>query len=129
MHQRSFFDPDVQWGRAPAGTAQTIPPHASARRSDPATSHRAAASLSAHELCLSQSEVLAAFREHGPMTDETLVRVVEKQMSQSRARSARNELTKATPYRPALIRQVGEATTQRGKPCIVWGLADVETKL
>lgn len=112
--QRSFWESG--WGRAPTGVAN-IPPRAPVRRSDPDTSKRAAASLTPGELCLSQSEVLAALQA-GPLTDEQLCGKVAALMSPSRARTARKELVEMRR-----VKACGEAKTARGKPCIVWGLA------
>jgi hypothetical protein len=73
---------------------------AHARRTDPSTSHQAAASVN-HKLRESHQHVLLVMRDHGDMTDEELVefygyavnRGVVPSQSQSGIRTRRRELT------------------------------------
>jgi hypothetical protein len=62
---------------------------AHARRSDPATSHDAAASVRVRQ---SQRAVLRMFLAYGPMTDTELVVRTAEIMSASGARTRRSEL-------------------------------------
>ena len=64
---------------------------ARARRTDPDTSHAAAASVNINK---GRAQVLHAFLAIGPMTDDQLVRILARHMSPSGARSRRSELTK-----------------------------------
>lgn len=65
---------------------------AHARRTDPDTSHAAAAGVDVRK---ARDIVLAVMREHGPMTDERLVILTHGKMSGSGARTRRSELTRA----------------------------------
>lgn len=56
-------------------------PRAYARRTDPDTSHQAAASLGSEKIRRSQAEVLELLREVGPVTDAALVHLYEARIS------------------------------------------------
>lgn len=98
---------------------------AHARRSDPSTSHQAAASLTVDALRASQAAVLAALRAAGPMTDVTLVDwYVEAakgdpdypRQSQSGIRSRRAELVAG-----GLVEDTGQRVRlDSGRQAIVW---------
>lgn len=101
--------------------ATTGPPSlattAHARTTDPATSHRAAASLT--NLRPAQEEVLALFRKYGPMIDEEMLsRAGDEQVKQtpSGLRTRRSELVEA-----GLMVDSGEQRpTPSGHNAIVW---------
>ncbi len=68
---------------------------AHARKSDPQTSHEAAASISKQQRMRSHEQVLNAFIIHGPMCDKILATKPEVAgMTPSRIRTARCELTR-----------------------------------
>lgn len=92
-------------------------PRARARRSDPDTSHQAAASLSSDRLRTAQSAVLACLRRHGPMTDEDLVvRYDGVPQSPSGLRTRRDELV-----RRGLVVDTGDRRpTVSGRSAKVW---------
>lgn len=108
-------------------TVTTPPPPipvARARRSDPQTSHAAAASLDADTLRDSQRAVLEVLRRIGPSTDERLVSRYEgyartgeiKPQSPSGIRSRRNELAERD-----FVRDTGTRTALRsGRNAVVW---------
>jgi hypothetical protein len=92
---------------------------ARARDTDPETSHAAAASLSSEKIRESQALVLGLLRADGPMTDETLVAVVEERelrLSPSGARTRRKELVDL-----GLVEDSGgRVRTGSGRAAIVW---------
>lgn len=98
----------------------TLPlfPHAHARRSDPPTSHEAAASLTPEALQDSQKAVLEMLERYGPRTDTDLVALV-RDYSSSRVRTARAELV--TLGRVADSGQ--RIVLMSGRKSIVWKLA------
>lgn len=71
-------------------------PQAHARSTDPSTSHRAAASISAARLRESQEEVLRVLRDYGPLCDCDLLTTYretsELEQSDSGIRTRRAEL-------------------------------------
>ena len=94
------------------------PERAHARRSDPETSHAAAASLSSEKLRASQAEVLRLLREHGPMTDLDLIELAEEsqtRQSDSGLRTRRKELVVK-----GLVRDSGKRFTMGGRKHILW---------
>jgi hypothetical protein len=97
----TLFDPwpesDVvdRLDRAASSTARPVEARARARRSDPTTSHEAAASVTIRALNASQEVALLLLRWRGPSTLEELVdeaRARELALSDSRIRSAAAEL-------------------------------------
>jgi hypothetical protein len=106
-----------------------IPDTAHARRSDPSTSHAAAASLTEETLRASQEAVLRFLRVYGPMTDEELVdryqvggappdRERYPAQSPSGIRSRRAELAGANP--PLVIDTGRRRETKSGRQAIIW---------
>lgn len=99
---------------------------AHARRTDPGTSHAAAASV--RELTAKQIAVREVFRQHGSMTDEELidrysepssVRIAWPVQSESGLRTRRSELV-----RRGELQDTGEKLVMStGRKAIVWGLA------
>lgn len=97
-----------------------------ARRTDPSTSHEAAARLTPDKLTAAQSRVLAMFRLYGDMPDTQLVKYLNaaekdagvKPMSPSGVRSRRSELSKPNMDRiNALIEeQQGDAFYSQASP-------------
>lgn len=104
-----------------------LPDVAHARRSDPVTSHEAAASIPSEKIRLSQEAILTVFRRFGPMYDEELQeRYGRAQLqlnlpvqSESGIRTRRSELV--TKGR---LRDSGRKVTPPGKSrrTIVWEL-------
>lgn len=92
-------------------------PHAVARRTDPSTSHAAAASISSSKLRSSQVAVLEWLREHGPATDEALVELYNgPDQSPSGLRTRRRELVEQRLVRDSGARQ----PLASGRMAIVW---------
>lgn len=106
---------------------------AHARRTDPATSHEAAASLSSDKLRRSQEAVLRVLREGEPftgkpMTDERLVEAYEQcvrlwqcqypKQSPSGIRTRRKELVER-----GFVKAMGTTVLASGRRAIVWGAA------
>ena len=88
-----------------------------ARRSDPSTSHAAAALVNRPE---SQRVVLDLLTVRGPMTDERLSHINMSTISPSRLRTARCELQRA-----GLVRDTGRVATLRsGRSGAVWAVAE-----
>lgn len=87
-----------------------------ARKSDPATSHAAAATV---DLTTGQRVVLETFRAYGPMTDVALVDALRRDgraLSESGARTRRSELVDA-----GMVWDTGErARLPSGRHAIVW---------
>lgn len=118
-----LFDDDVVDGesldRHVTSQARPVDEHAHARRSDPETSHAAAASLSIRALRASQLAVVAFLRELGPLTLEQLVdaaRVNEIPLSDSRLRTACAELVDL-----GFVADSGERLkTRHGRDAAVW---------
>jgi len=110
--------PRIQCG-CPANLFSPPQPEAHARRSDPETSHAAAASLSADRLRASQQEVLTIVRLDGPIHDERLVaiaRTVGLAQSVSGLRTRRSELVAL-----GLVKDSGQRVTLRsGRASILW---------
>lgn len=96
-------------------------PRAHARRTDPSTSVRAAESV---DVPRHRVAVLGAFAVWGRMSDETLVKSLERRrpqygISPQSARSRRAELAA-----DGLLEVVGEETTERGHACRVFDLTE-----
>ncbi len=95
---------------------------AHARRTDPETSHAAAASLDTITIRESQREVYALFLQYGPMTDEEMVaqaHLNDVQQSESGLRTRRSELVKS--FDPPLICDSEERKKlASGRKAIVW---------
>lgn len=91
---------------------------AHARRTDPATSHEAADSLSSDRLRASQDAVLAFLRRHGAMTDIELVERYDGtvQQSPSGLRTRRKELV----TRGLVVDTGGWVRTPSGRRSTVW---------
>lgn len=96
-----------------------------ARRTDPETSHAAAASVG--DVRLTQAAILRLFTVYGPMTDEDLVAIYQirggdmglPQQSASGLRTRRDELVKR-----GLIEYGGEkAQIASGRYARIWQLA------
>lgn len=103
------------------------------RKSDPRTSHEAAAGQADSKITLTQRRVLSAFKLYGEMTDATLVAVLNgmereagllKLTSPSGARSRRSELSKPNEDRLVQLRtewwltnepKVGDCTLEEGE--------------
>lgn len=91
---------------------------AHARRTDPGTSHQAAASVGG--ITQAHDRILDAFRRCGPMHDRMLINVLRNdRMSESGIRSRRAELVAQ-----ALVRDSGRTVRlQTGRLSIVWEIA------
>jgi hypothetical protein len=94
-----------------------------ARRTDPATSHQAAAAITAERLTKIQQLVVDQLRTHGPMTDEQLLQSIAvdtgRDFAPSTIKTRRSELVAAGVVVDTLeIRQ-----TRFGRNAIVWALA------
>jgi predicted ArsR family transcriptional regulator len=88
---------------------------AHARRTDPETSHAAAASLKAETLSAQRARVYDYLKQYGPMTDAMLVAGILK-MSPSGLRTRRSELV-----RMGLVEDTGRRERLRsGRKAIVW---------
>lgn len=91
---------------------------AHARRTDPETSHQAAAALSSDSLRASQAEVLRLLRQYGPLTDVDLCEWAEQlsiPQSDSGLRTRRKELVVK-----GLVRDSGKRQTINGRKHILW---------
>jgi hypothetical protein len=91
---------------------------AHARNTDPATSHKAAASVK--RIKESQAVIMKALGNSGPMTDEEIYRQVmpEIPISVSGCRTRRKELVDL-----GFVMDIGERRyTKSGRQTIVWGL-------
>lgn len=94
-------------------------PRAHARRTDPRTSHEAAASVT--HMRESQHTILSLFEQHGPMEDELLIKwaggyAAGRKMSVSGIRTRRSELV-----RLGLVRDSGKrARLPSGRHSIIW---------
>ena len=100
----------------------SVATQARARRTDPETSHAAAASLTVDGLRASQAAVLKFLQEGGPMTDAALVEDYPQhaedmpRQSQSGLRSRRAELTAG-----GLVEDTGRRVRlESGRQAIVW---------
>lgn len=100
----------------------TNEPRAFARKTDPAESHEAAASV--EDITGKQSAVLQLVRELGPLTDYDLVRIYQRQFegrgwpeqSESGLRTRRNEL-----YRKGyLARDAAQGLLPTGRKAARW---------
>jgi hypothetical protein len=94
---------------------------ANARKTDPATSHEAAQSVSDDTITLTQKFILKALKK--PLTDEQLIVAFRKYKtaplaSESGIRSRRAELA-----RRYLLMIVGESKTASGRRAYVWQVA------
>lgn len=101
-----------------------LPNAARARRSDPETSHAAAASLSVDRLREQQRYVLMLLEIWGPSTDVQLARFHATdsdapRMSPSGLRTRRAELVRMGKVRDT----GGRVVLPTGRKAIVWGLA------
>ena len=93
-------------------------PRAHARRTDPHTSHEAAASVT--RIRESQRFILSVLQQCGPMVDEVLVKQACNQqkgrnMSVSGIRTRRSELV-----RLGLVRNSGKRRLPSGRLSIIW---------
>jgi hypothetical protein len=97
---------------------------AHARRTDPVTSHEAAASV--QHITRTQLMILAALRERGPLTDEQLVLHFRglSVASPSGLRSRRAELVEA-----GLVHPHGYGLTASGRRTIIWQATPKEMTL
>lgn len=95
--------------------ADQVPPRATARHTDPVTSHIAAASVG--DLRPHQALVLSVLRDaDGPLTDEEVFLKVDGSMSVSGARTRRSELVEM-----GLVEDSGaKGLTVNGRPSIRW---------
>ena len=93
---------------------------ATARNTDPDTSHLAAASFTEERLTDIQRDVLAFFRTHGRATDEEIEDALKgKHPAFSTLRKRRTDLVQR-----GLLRDTGERKVNRNnRKMIVWGLA------
>jgi len=93
---------------------------ARARRTDPITSHQAAASIDGERIRLSQHAVLRHFRRHGPMTDTELIEGYDGKIPQtdSGLRTRRSELVK----KGLLVDTGRRELLETGRSSKVWGL-------
>lgn len=93
---------------------------ARARTSDPASSKRAAASLTLADLRTTQREVLQLYRRLGPMDDRTMIRAARDMgltQSDSSLRSRRSELSKPNQERVAeLVAELVAEYHDRSEP-------------
>lgn len=105
-------------GRRDPQPVTTLRDHGVARRSDPETSHEAAALVSG--LRASQEEVLGVLRRRGPMTDEEVLRVLldrrERPWTPSGARTRRSELVAGGYVRDSGRRK----RLETGRRSILW---------
>jgi hypothetical protein len=102
---------------------------AHARRTDPDTSHEAAASITIDTMSKSQFAVLTVIRAFGPLADHELDATYEKlrargdeglpMQSPSGIRTRRREL-----YDAGLIEPAGETTTPTGRRALTWRAAE-----
>lgn len=104
-------------------TAPPGPAAHQARRTDPATSHAAAAGITLERLTAVQRLVIDQLRTHGPMTDEELLRSVAidtgKDYPASTIKTRRSELVAA-----GVVVDTGETRPTRfGRAAIVWAKA------
>ena len=94
-----------------------------ARRSDPATSHAAATTVTTDTITDTQAAIVEVLRAHGPLTDEQLCQRIADQQAQpvsvSGIRTRRSELAAAGRVVDTGRRQ----PTRTGRSAIVWGLA------
>jgi len=93
--------------------ARILGPIGPARTTDPATSHAAGRTVKVNR---GRAAVLAALREHGPMTDEQIWEHVKLVCSRSGARTRRSELVDAGLVRDSKTR----GTTNAGRATIIW---------
>ena len=95
-----------------------------ARRSDPQTSHDAAASISPEHITRLKAAILGAYKQHGQMIDEQLCRVLSGIATDSGIRGRRAELAAVGLVAPVywgatiLIKP-----TRAGRMSTVWELA------
>jgi hypothetical protein len=93
--------------------------HAHARKSDPSTSHAAAASFTTQGLNRIQNQVLGVFRQHLFMDDNTLIQEYRKEYpntAESTIRTRRAELVTKGLLRDSQMR----VKLPSGKMGIVW---------
>lgn len=100
---------------------QSLTEEPKARRSDPETSHAAAASVT--ELNAKQKSVLSLFQSFVAMHDEALIKLYRSTsampQSQSGLRTRRKELAR----RGMIVDSGARVPTQSGRQSIVWKLA------
>lgn len=102
----------------PPGTDDDLFAHA--RRTDPDTSHSAAASVK--NITTAHSQILGVLRGMGPLTDEQIYQHMRldllAKISESGCRSRRSELVNM-----AMVRDSGERRlTKAGRKSIVWAI-------
>lgn len=97
----------------------SLPLFAHARRSDPKTSHQAAASLSSDSLRESQAMVLGVLERYGPMPDFELVPLLNGKLSPSGARTRRSELAE----KGVVVDTGKRIKTLSGRMAVIWGAA------
>ena len=106
MAEQMAFDPN-EWAHA--------------RRTDPETSHAAAASMTSDKLAAQRALVYDALKRHGPMTDTDILRTVQlyfdkRHESPSGLRTRRSELV-----RMGLVEDTGgRMRLDSGRKAIVW---------
>jgi len=101
-----------------------VVPHAHARRTDPATSHEAAASIVSDKIRASQDAVLKILARYGPLTDERIAEVYRLHgesmrlpaQSPSGLRTRRKELVD----RGLVVDSGGSARSASGRRVIIW---------
>lgn len=112
--QLGLFPAPTTAGRVRA-TDPSYAIHARARRSDPETSHNAAAAIGLGV----ERAVYQCFRHYGPMHDDLLVERLNATIYGPTARSARSRLSK----RGLLADSGDRAKSDRGRDSIIWRLA------
>jgi hypothetical protein len=131
--QAGLFPADAPDGSTVSGiTGRPIAAHA--RRTDPDTSHAAAASIS--DLPYKRRAVYEVLWAFGPMTDEELVRTYERNVgtelgtieipaqSPSGIRSRRSELADLKHYDPVFVEECGKARLSTGNLGYVWRVVE-----
>lgn len=90
--------------------------NAHARRTDPVTSHEAAASIEPDRMARGQQAIYDALVILGPMTDEELYPTVRSHLSPSGARTRRAELVDVGRVRDSGVKRL----LASGRRAIVW---------
>ena len=99
---------------------------AHARRTDPATSHKAAASVSIVNLGRVKDGIIEILKDHGPQTDEYIAAVYAARVSKgmypkhspSGLRTRRSWLVDH-----GFVKAVGIGKTSAGRTCQIWSIA------
>lgn len=113
VNNPALFDAPAQMSTPPGEPRRLA---AAVRRSDPDTSHEAAASITGFAASALEREILDAFRTHGPMTDEQLTLGPMIHRYGPTVISSRSRLARA-----GKLRDTGTpGTTSRGRRATRW---------